>query len=265
MVRKPNRLPRYGVTAEDLALGLPGDLIPSIDNTYDVGSSTKGWKELHIATDFLITQGSDAVTLALRNSADTGYRKFDCQQYDIQGTTLFTKGTQHYTMGSGSAYPRLPIQTTVQWNAATKENGMLTYDATANEILAYINGATITLAGLEKAQIFSDAQTFQFMLLGVEVTNTNADTTPTVAGTSAMAITNSGATTISDFDDGAAGQVLCLRFMDANTTIDHDANGDGSGPIFLSSAGDKNFAANQCLLLVARGVGPVWFQIGGEI
>jgi hypothetical protein len=48
---------------------------------------------------------------------------------------------------------------------------------------------------------------------------TGGDTTPSVAGCTAIVLTNSGATTITQFDDAEIGQELTVTFMDGNSTI----------------------------------------------
>lgn len=56
-------------------------------------------------------------------------------------------------------------------------------------------------------------------------TFTDGDTTPSVAGITHAKTANTGATTITNFDDPAAGgQELLIVFGDANTTIADNAN-----------------------------------------
>ncbi len=70
----------------------------------------------------------------------------------------------------------------------------------------------------------------------------NADTTPSVAQQAPVYRTfNSGATTITDFDNGVPGQRFMLRFQDGNTTIDigsNIANLDGSTGDITPASGD---------------------------
>lgn len=54
---------------------------------------------------------------------------------------------------------------------------------------------------------------------------TSGDTTPSVAGHDLYKTANSGATTISDFDDGRVGQRITVIIDDANTTIDFTSSG----------------------------------------
>lgn len=58
----------------------------------------------------------------------------------------------------------------------------------------------------------------------------DGDTTPSVDGGEHFRTANTGATTITDFDDpanepGADGQRICILIKDANTTIQTESNG----------------------------------------
>ncbi|MFH1320319.1 MAG: hypothetical protein ABII90_06685, partial [Bacteroidota bacterium] len=70
-----------------------------------------------------------------------------------------------------------------------------------------------------------------------EITTTDGDTTPSVAGYNYLLVTNSGATTITNFDDAIKGQMITLIFTDGNTTITDGANIKLSAA-FTSSADD---------------------------
>lgn len=53
---------------------------------------------------------------------------------------------------------------------------------------------------------------------------TDADTTPSVDGYATWRVNNTGATTVTDFDDGVGGQIISLIPQNANTTVSHNAN-----------------------------------------
>ncbi len=59
---------------------------------------------------------------------------------------------------------------------------------------------------------------------GTPVGNTDLDTTPSLALGNKFNITNSGATSITQFDDLVRGETYLLRFMDGNTTLVDGAN-----------------------------------------
>ncbi len=65
------------------------------------------------------------------------------------------------------------------------------------------------------------------------LTFTDADTTPSVQNTKIAITANTGATTITTFDGGEIGQIVVIRFGDANTTLAHGST--------LQLIGDTNF------------------------
>jgi hypothetical protein len=83
-------------------------------------------------------------------------------------------------------------------------------------------------------------------------TYTGGDTTPSVSGVSYLDIRNSGATTITNFDDGVEGQVIFLTFNDSNTTVNRTNS-------FL--AGGANFVSTQYDTLVLMKQGNFWYEI----
>jgi hypothetical protein len=87
---------------------------------------------------------------------------------------------------------------------------------------------------------------------------TAADTTPSViAVCDVFVIANTGAVTITDFDDGYDGQELTLKFSDANTTIQDSAS--------IQLAGGANFvgSADDTLTLIRSGA--VWYEKGRSV
>lgn len=82
---------------------------------------------------------------------------------------------------------------------------------------------------------------------------TDADATPSVAsGQVAYQTANTGATTITDFDDGYEGQTI-LVVLDANTTIDMSANANIRG----NDGSDVTGAANDAVRCTL--VGTTWY------
>ena len=77
-------------------------------------------------------------------------------------------------------------------------------------------------------------------------------TTPSVTGVSYMPISNSSATTITNFTGGVAGQILFLRFADANTTINRSN-------AYLANSANFVSAANATLVLISDG--SAWYEI----
>lgn len=83
----------------------------------------------------------------------------------------------------------------------------------------------------------------------------DGDTTPSIARGSFFATANTGATTITDFDDAvnSTGQEFFLRFDDANTTLDLSGNANMVGNGGVDFTGAVNDWAR------ATSVGGVWF------
>jgi len=69
--------------------------------------------------------------------------------------------------------------------------------------------------------------------------------TPFVWQSSAGRTQNVNPTSYTNFVAGRVGQTFALYVDDANTTIDHDNNGDGSGPILLASGADETASAGD--------------------
>jgi hypothetical protein len=69
---------------------------------------------------------------------------------------------------------------------------------------------------------------------------TDADDTPSVKGGLNFKTANTGATTITDFDDGIDGQTIFVIINDANTTIDFTASGlkGNAGSDWTPGSGD---------------------------
>ena len=87
------------------------------------------------------------------------------------------------------------------------------------------------------------------------VTFTNADTTPTVAGSTLFKTNNAGGTTITTFDDAVANQIITIIFTDANTTISEASN------IKLSAAFTST--ADDTIQLVYDGTS--WYELSRAV
>jgi hypothetical protein len=89
-------------------------------------------------------------------------------------------------------------------------------------------------------------------LEGAAVTFSDGDTTPSVSGSRLFKTNNTGATSITTFDDGVAGEEITVVFGDVNTTLV-----DGATLVMAGSA-NKTFAATD----VWTGIfdGSVWYE-----
>ena len=89
--------------------------------------------------------------------------------------------------------------------------------------------------------------------LGFSVgTYTAAATTPDVTGINFMVIANAGAVTITNFTGGVVGQILVLKFSDANTTVNRTNAALAGGANFVSTADD--------ILVLVKGAA-LWHEI----
>jgi hypothetical protein len=81
-------------------------------------------------------------------------------------------------------------------------------------------------------------------------------TTPSVSGVTVLYISNSSATTITNFTDGVNEQVIYLYFNDSNTTINRSNAYLAGGVNFVSTLGD---------MLVLMKNGSNWFEISRSV
>ena len=87
-------------------------------------------------------------------------------------------------------------------------------------------------------------------------TYTAGDTTPSVLNVSHMIISNSGATSITNFTDAVNGQILTLIFNDANTTVTRNN-------AYLSLGLNFTSTANDTLTLIYNG--GLWYEVSRSV
>jgi hypothetical protein len=85
---------------------------------------------------------------------------------------------------------------------------------------------------------------------------TGGATTPSVTGITYMPISNSSATTITNFTGGVTGQILYLLFNDANTTINRSN---------ARLAGSINFTSAQFATLALLFNGSEWIEVSRSV
>ncbi len=101
----------------------------------------------------------------------------------------------------------------------------------------------------------TDAAGFQLGVSGrTSATATDLDTTPTVANGGRLIITNSGATSISDFDGHLDTQEVELFFTNANTTLVHSA------ALILKGAINVNPVANSIIVITRNPTNTAWVE-----
>jgi len=87
--------------------------------------------------------------------------------------------------------------------------------------------------------------------------NSDGDVTPSVKNMQSILLTNSAATTITDFDNGTDSQLLIVSFQDANTTISSNAN------ILLQGSSAFTGSTNDTLTLMK--VATSWREIARSV
>ena len=82
----------------------------------------------------------------------------------------------------------------------------------------------------------------------------DGDTTPSVQGCAALVITNTGATSITDFDNATATQQVILIFQNANTTLVH-------GNLILKGGINVTSPANGFMTIKKYSDSSAWFEM----
>lgn len=152
--------------------------------------------------------------------------------------------TDNDTLDAAGFNAQSAVSATVR-DAAAGQSGVMP-DTTTAAGLALVTAADAaaqrtalglgTMATQAKSAVDITGGNVKAVLIGATGTGyTPGDTTPSVAGISYMSIANAGATTITQFDDGIAGQRLVLTFSDANTTISRANAYLAGGVNFVSS------------------------------
>lgn len=169
----------------------------------------------------IVGASTNAITLKSASGAASGFKIYNDSAVDTaylmnnySGPMVF--GTANAERMRLDASGNLLVGTTTA-------NGLLTVAGT-------INGAIVQRKG----------------------TYTAGATTPSVAGITYLSISNSSATTITNFTNGVDGQIIYLYFNDANTTITRSNAYLAGGSDFVSTAFDT---------LVLMNIAGTWAEI----
>ena len=76
-------------------------------------------------------------------------------------------------------------------------------------------------------------------------TFSDGDTTPSVSSGNKFRTSNTGATSITTFDDGTNGQTVRVLVQDANTTFVHSASFNLGGANIVAAANDHLWIGND--------------------
>lgn len=100
------------------------------------------------------------------------------------------------------------------------------------------------------------AGTIRGAMVALSAAYTDGVTTPSVAGISYLEVANTAPTTITNFTGGVTGQVLYLKFNDANTTIT-------TANVALAGAASFVSTTNATLTLIC--VGSTWAELARSV
>jgi hypothetical protein len=142
-------------------------------------------------------------------------------------------------------------------------NGWNVYTYTDNSLRFNYNGAgadEVTIDSSGNVGIGNNSPTYKLDVAGFSrgaivhraASYNNGGTTLSVSGVTALFISNSSATTITNFTDGVNEQVIYLYFNDSNTTINRSN-------AYL--AGGANFVSTRDDMLVLIKNGANWYEI----
>jgi hypothetical protein len=154
----------------------------------------------------------------------------------VSGTTTLTLPTTSGTIittGGGAAGSFTTLTSSADASFATSSGnvGIGTNSPTTKlEVAGFAKGAIVHRAG----------------------TYTAGATTPSVSGVTFLSIANSSPTTITNFTNAEAGQIIYLYFDDSNTTINRSNAYLAGGANFVSTVND---------MLVLIKIGPYWYEI----
>jgi hypothetical protein len=123
-------------------------------------------------------------------------------------------------------------------------------------LLGLLQGTSASPLNLDGGALTAGAGTFTGRVVASTITTfADLDATPSVSAGNVFKTANSGATTVTTFDDGVAGQEILVIFGDANTTVDE------SGNIRLSAAFTST--ADDTMRLVSDGTN--WFELSRSV
>jgi hypothetical protein len=175
----------------------------------------------------------------------------DCE---IDENTVRNPGQHSSATGSDTHAFRVQAAGTVMEYGSMSRNIARDDDGSPNMANGYSVGGTTTLVKFEDNQSIGHTTAPGTLLANSDYTA--ADATPSVRNRSSLHITNSGAVTITNLDDGFESQVVTLTFADANTTVDRSNAALAGGVNFTSTANDS-------LTLIKRG--SIWIEVGRAV
>jgi hypothetical protein len=186
-----------------------------------------------------------SATSAIRNTSTTGTNQVFIRQGNTGGFFYTGLDTNAGGFLTGSAYAAF------HWNSANSPMIFATNNAEFMRIFAS-GGVSIGNTTDPGAANLSVSGTVTAGLVGRQATYTPGATTPSVTGCTFIGISNSSATTITNFTGGVTGQILTCYFLDSNTTVNRSNAYLNGGNNFVSTSNDT---------LVLLHVSGFWYEI----
>lgn len=207
-----------GATIGGNALAVTGTVL--LNTALSVASGGTGISTLTAANNALYSTSASALTAGTLPVAAGG-----------TGVTSLTTGRIPFGAGTSA----FSSSSNLFWDSSNNRLGVGTSTPGVTlDVVGVVRGAQVALSG----------------------TYTDGATTPTVANTSYMLIANTAPTTITNFTNAVAGQVLYLAFSDTNTTIT-------TANAYLAGAASYVSTANGTLTLLWNGT--AWLEVSRSV
>lgn len=220
-----NKLYQSGTT------GVTGAAAPS----HSVGSASDGVVDWTFVRDFAAAAGSIKACVVFGDRDDLP--KFGLPGVRVQyaGDAAVWNGKKVHFLDSSGA---------IVWNV---------YAPVGTDDL-YIESAD----GARRLRLDATGQFLQIAglaIAGAGTTAANGDTTPSIKGVDTLLLSNTGATLVTQFDDGVAHQRIFVRAGNGNTTLVHGVNMQLKGGV------SKTLALGEALLFLMSTNGAVAHQV----